>query len=55
MTQGTDCVGIRKSQQEERTWILAVGTPGLKSRLSSLQVAGNLASHLTSGFWVPNC
>lgn len=41
--------------EEERTWIFVLGTPGFKSGLSCLQVAGTLASHLTSEFQISNC
>lgn len=50
MIQGQGFTGIRKSQKEGRTWILAAGIPGLKSRFSCLQVGGILTSHLTSEF-----
>lgn len=45
MIQEADCVSVRKFQEGERTWAVALGTPGFKSYLNCLQEAGNLASH----------
>lgn len=46
--QGADCAGIRQSSEAERTWALALGTPGFKSCLRCWQEVGTLAGHLTA-------